>query len=189
LITHLDLVQTLIDALIDAVWLIDPQNQRLLAVNRASEELLGLERTALVGRPVIELVCTPEDLFFWEEVAAGGGHEPLSSETLLKRHDGSLVQVLRRVTRISIPDGPDVYLICLSDQTQRRAVEDELERLIAELRATLESSMDGILVTDLAGSIRSFNRRFAELWNLAPDLLTERTTPRSTPGAGRGARC
>lgn len=174
MITHLDLVQTLIDALIDAVWLIDPQNQRLLAVNRASEELLGLERTALVGRPVIELVCTPEDLFFWEEVAAGGGHEPLSSETLLKRHDGSLVQVLRRVTRISIPDGPDVYLICLSDQTQRRAVEDELERLIAELRATLESSMDGILVTDLAGSIRSFNRRFAELWNLPPDLLTER---------------
>ena len=45
---------------------------------------------------------------------------------------------------------------------------------MAELRATLESTADGILVTDLAGRIRAFNRRFAQIWGLPESLLTER---------------
>ncbi|HTD02828.1 putative bifunctional diguanylate cyclase/phosphodiesterase, partial [Undibacterium sp.] len=44
----------------------------------------------------------------------------------------------------------------------------------AELRATLESTADGILVTDLDGAIRSYNHLFAKLWGLPEDLLTQR---------------
>ena len=36
----------------------------------------------------------------------------------------------------------------------------------AELAATLESTADGLLVTDLSGRIRHCNRRFADLWAL-----------------------
>ncbi|MTW21465.1 sensor domain-containing protein [Allochromatium palmeri] len=170
--SDLDVAQALIDALIEAVWLVDAQDQRLLAVNRAAEELLGQERASLVGRPVSELACTPEDLFFWEDVAAGRV-DTLISETLLCRQDGTLVTVLRRVGWVSSLDG-GVYLACFSNQSERRTVENELEKLVAELRATLESSADGILVTDLDGAIRSFNQRFAELWSLPAALLTER---------------
>lgn len=173
LTTDLDLAQALIDELIEAVWLVDAGDQRLLAVNRAAEELLGQDRASLVGRPVSELACTPEDLFFWEDVAAGRG-DALLSETLLCRPDGTLVTVLRRVGRVSCPDGRCLYLACFSNQSERRAVENELEKLVAELRATLESSADGILVMDLDGAIRSFNQRFAELWSLPAALLTER---------------
>jgi len=63
------------------------------------------------------------------------------------------------------------WLVLLHDQTRRRRAEAERETLLAELRATLESTADGILVTDLAGRIRSFNRRFARLWGLPDDLL------------------
>jgi PAS domain-containing protein len=42
---------------------------------------------------------------------------------------------------------------------------------LAELRATLESTADGILVTDLAGRIRAFNRRFAQIWGIPETLL------------------
>ena len=171
--SDIDLAQALIDELIDAVWLVDGSDQRLLAVNRAAEELLGQGRASLVGRSMSELACTPEDLFFWEDVAAGRG-DTLLSETLLRRQDGTLVTVLRRVGRVSCPDGRCLYLACFSNQSERRAVESELEKLVAELRATLESSADGILVTDLDGAIRSFNQRFAELWRLPAALLTER---------------
>ena len=41
-------------------------------------------------------------------------------------------------------------------------------------QATLEATADGILVTDLAGHIRAFNRRFAQIWGLPESLLTER---------------
>src|SRR6185295_959344 len=48
------------------------------------------------------------------------------------------------------------------------------ETLVAELRATLESTADGILVADLAGRMRAFNQRFATLWGLPEDLLKEK---------------
>ncbi|MGE4052808.1 MAG: putative bifunctional diguanylate cyclase/phosphodiesterase, partial [Piscinibacter sp.] len=56
----------------------------------------------------------------------------------------------------------------------QQRTERELELAAAELSATLESTADGILVTDLAGRIRRCNRRFAELWALPDDLLLER---------------
>lgn len=60
--------------------------------------------------------------------------------------------------------GARYWLVLLHDQTRRRRAEAERETLLAELRATLESTADGILVVDLSGRVRSFNRRFAKLW-------------------------
>ncbi|MBK5966446.1 diguanylate cyclase [Thiocystis minor] len=165
--------QSLIEGLIEAVWLVDPFDLRIVAANGMAEELLGMTRANLVGRPVIELACTPEDVFFWEDVAAGKT-DCLLSETMLRRHDNTLVTVLRRVSRIQYPNGPSFYLVSISNQSERRAVESELEKLVAELRATLESTADGILVTDLDGAIRGFNQGFAEMWDLPEALLTER---------------
>jgi Signal transduction histidine kinase regulating citrate/malate metabolism len=41
----------------------------------------------------------------------------------------------------------------------------------AELAATFESIADGVLVIDLAGNIRNFNRRFSALWDLPEEML------------------
>ena len=71
-------------------------------------------------------------------------------------------------------DGHGVYLVVLHDCSAQQRSERELELAAAELAATLESTADGILVTDLAGRIRRCNRRFAELWGLPEDLLLER---------------
>ena len=51
---------------------------------------------------------------------------------------------------------------------------NELERSSSLLRATLESTADGILVVDLEGHIVLHNRRFAELWRLPDDILQAR---------------
>ena len=59
----------------------------------------------------------------------------------------------------------------VSDRSASKRAEDEREQLVAELQATLESTADGILVTDLAGRIRAFNRRFAQTWGMPEDLL------------------
>ncbi|MBV9891489.1 MAG: PAS domain-containing protein [Rhizobacter sp.] len=45
---------------------------------------------------------------------------------------------------------------------------------VAELAATLESTPDAVLVVDLAGRIRNFNRRFAALWELPEEMLVLR---------------
>ena len=46
----------------------------------------------------------------------------------------------------------------------------ELARSVAVLRATLEATTDGILVSDAAHPISTFNRRFAQMWRV-PDAI------------------
>lgn len=163
----------LIEGLLESVWLVNPVDLRILAVNQAACDLLGLQRQDIVGKPVIELTATPEDQFFWEDVAAGLT-ESIHSETLLRGADGVTVAVERRVSLVWPEADRSVYLVGLRDLRQQRSTEDELEKLVAELRATLESTADGILVTDLNGTIRNYNRHFAELWSVPEALLLHR---------------
>ena len=163
----------LIDGLLESVWLVDPVGLRILAVNQAACELIGLSREELVGKAVIELAATPEDQFFWEDVAAGQA-EGIHSETLLRGADGLPVAVDRRVTRVWPESDRPVYLVGIHDLRQQRRAENELEKLVAELRATLESTADAILVSDLSGDIRNYNRHFAALWQVPEHLLLNR---------------
>lgn len=165
--------QPLIEGMLEAVWIVDPIELRIVAVNRAAETLLGAEPGTFIGHPVIELSATPEDMFFWEDVAAGLSDQ-IFSETLLRRRDGTTVQVERRVSLIRAGQDASVYVVAARDQSAQRLVENELEKIVAELRATLESTADGILVSDLEGGIRGYNQRFAEMWSLPQELLTQR---------------
>lgn len=47
----------------------------------------------------------------------------------------------------------------------------ELEQSLSLLRATLESTADGILGVDLLGNILTYNQKFVEMWNIPPALL------------------
>ena len=64
-----------------------------------------------------------------------------------------------------------------ADEELVRAKED-LERKTAELatslamiRATLESTTDGILVTDGAGKVTGFNDRYVKMWGLPGGIM------------------
>ncbi|MDI6749771.1 MAG: EAL domain-containing protein [Rhodocyclaceae bacterium] len=165
--------QPLIEGMLEAVWIVDALELRVLAVNRAASEMLGIPAANLVGKPVVELAATPEDVYFWEDVAAGLTDQ-IHSETLVRRADGTTLPVERRVSRIVLSDAASIFLVGIRDQSEERRIEDELEKLVAELRATLESTADGILVTDPNGVIRGYNHRFAELWDLPQELTTQR---------------
>jgi len=163
----------LIEGLLESVWLVDPVHLRILDVNQAACELLGLSRTDMLGKPVVELTATPEDLFFWEDVAAGL-IDQIHSETLLRGADGVAVAVDRRVSRIWPQPNQTVYLVSIRDLRLQRRVEHELEQRLAELRATLESTADGILVLAPGGDIRHYNRQFAALWAVPEAMLLQR---------------
>ena len=54
--------------------------------------------------------------------------------------------------------------------TLRRRVEERTETI----RATLESTADGILVVNSAGKIVAYNQKFAEMWGIPKSVLTSR---------------
>ena len=166
----------LIEALIEAVWLVDPVSLRIVSVNQAAIDLVGLRREDLEGRIAIELTATPEDQYFWEDVAAGLSHA-IHSETLIRSSDGIAIPVDRKVSRIWLDGATPLFLVCLQDLRHQRRTELELEQRVAELRATLESTADGIMASDFDGRVRNYNRRFAELWDLPEELIVRRNDP------------
>jgi len=162
----------LIDALPQAVWLVEAASLRVLAANAAAAQLLGCDARQLVGNAALTLAATPEDLCFWEEASAGR-RERLVSDSFVRRFDGTAVPVTRSVEHVEIA-GCGVFVVSLQDRSAQMRAERELELAAVELAATLESTADGILVTDLAGRIRHCNRRFADLWGVPEDLLLKR---------------
>lgn len=173
---NLPVLRALVEGVLEAVWLVDALDLRIVAVNAAAEKLLGLPRDRLLGRSVIEMAATSQDLFFWEDVAAGRC-DSIHSETLVTRADGEVVQVDRRVSQLQVEGMPALLVVAMLDRSALHRVERELEVLLAELRATLESTADGILVLDMQGAIRGFNHRFAELWEIPEGLLVRRDDP------------
>jgi len=166
-------LQPMIEGMLEAIILVDPIQLRILTANRTAHQLLKVEPGSLVGKGIIEIVAAPEDLFFWEDVA-GGLSENIYSETLLQCSDKSIVQVERRVSLVKVGMDTSFYVVAIRDHSSQRKIENELEKLIAELRGTLESTADGILVTNLDGGIRSYNHLFSELWGLPDELMTQR---------------
>lgn len=160
-----------VDGLCDAAWLVDGSGYRLCAANAAAGRLIGLPAATLLGRHVLDLISTPEDQCYWREVDANGP-VGIDTQTRLRRMDGSTLPVARQVQPIRFGEAT-WYLVLLRDLSEQKRIEAELEERLAELSATLESTADGILVTDLAGHVRNFNQKFATLWDLPAELLAD----------------
>ena len=163
-----------LDGVLEAVWWVHPVSLRIVWVNQAATQLMGMSAAELVNTPVVDWMPTPEDLYFWEDVAAGLAFG-IHSDTLLRCADGSVIPVERKVGRV-VPAGADapLFLVGLRDLRPQRGAEEELESRLAEMRATLESTGDGILVTDASGAVRNYNRRFIELWEVPADVVDSR---------------
>ena len=58
-----------------------------------------------------------------------------------------------------------------ANSAQQGPAEQSLRLVIAQLTATLESTTDGILVTDLDKNVIHTNQRFKEMWNLSQEMI------------------
>jgi diguanylate cyclase (GGDEF)-like protein/PAS domain S-box-containing protein len=165
----------LIDGLPQPTWIVELASLVVVAVNRAALALLALPQPAVLGQRADLLLATPEDLAYWDEVRAGTAGR-LCSDTTMCTADGRTVFVERCIAPIAAAAGAAAShcVVSLIDRSSQQQAENEREERVAELQATLESTADGILVTDLAGRVRSFNRRFSQVWGLPDDLLERR---------------
>ncbi len=154
-------------ALGDAAWIVDAAHGHVLAANDEAEKLIG--KGELEGLDAADVIANLEDIAYWDGVRCGSVGV-LDSETLLHLPDGRACAVARRVAPLWLADGSALFLVQVRDRSREHRIEVERETALAELRATLEATADAILVTDLDGRIRAFNRRFAALWSL-PDAV------------------
>ena len=155
-------------ALGHAAWIVDAAHGHVLAANVEAEELL--ERKDLEGLDADDAIPALEDMAYWDGVRCGVVCV-LESDAELTLTGGRTCAVSRRIAPVWLADGTALFLVQVRDRSREHRVEVERETALAELRATLEATADAILVTDLTGRIRAFNRRFARMWALPDGVL------------------
>jgi two-component system, sensor histidine kinase and response regulator len=70
-------------------------------------------------------------------------------------------------------DEVQFFLVMIEDITSRVKASYELDNSVSLLKATLESTEDGLLVVDSSGKIVQYNKKFADLWKIPEEVLAE----------------
>ena len=149
----------------------------LESVSGAMTRLLGHDPELLEHRPLADIIAERDRSEFDAALAAARTGtvpgRPVAVRVGLLRHDGAAA-VPFELSIVNLLDDPIVEGLVISahDATAQVCAELELSEALSLLTATLDSTADGILVVDTAGKITSFNRRFAEIWQLPDDILT-----------------
>ncbi len=168
------MLRGLLDLSHDILIVVDPATLLLTEANATAASSLLYDREALLAMRITDLASSMQDIFFWDEVAAGqvSGMSALAGEW--RRKDGALLPIEMSI-RMLPAEGRTLALVVARDASAGKAVEDELAKMTSALRATLEATADGIMVTDLDGHIANINHRFARLWQIPQAVLDERS--------------
>jgi two-component system NtrC family sensor kinase len=150
--------------------LVDPATLRIVAANRAASQTLGYGETELLARAISDVESSLQDVFYWEEARNGQCQEIKAQDGLYLCADGSTLEV-RKSVRVVAAEGRPLLLIQARNMRDELKSEDELAHTLSQLRATLESTGNGILVLDWQGRIVNMSHLFSKLWMIPDSLL------------------
>lgn len=151
------------------------------SVNRYWCEEFGYTEESLLGADTRNLYESEEE---WQRVGAEiYGHlaerGQTSTRTRVRRSDGSLRDVILTAGLVHPGDADGGTVVIIHDITDLEGAEQALRFRNVVLSTQQETSMDGILIVDAQGSIVSSNRKFADMWRIAPSILESGTDSRA----------
>ncbi|HEX8986583.1 MAG TPA: ATP-binding protein [Rhodocyclaceae bacterium] len=150
--------------------LVEPESLRILAANRAAVRALGRSEAELLALSITDVESSLQSVFYWEDARQGRCQEIEAQEDVYLSADGTMLDV-RKSIRVVAHEGRPLLLIQGHDVRDQRKVEDDLAQTLSQLRATLESTGNGILVIDWQGHIANMNHLFSSLWGIPDELL------------------
>ena len=148
------------------------EDGRYVEVNDAVKEITGYEREELIGRTSKELgiFADYEKRSKLVKVAQEQGGFRDQEETLVKKN-GEHVSVLWSSATIEIM-GTVYFINSVADISERKRAEEERELAFSQFRATLEATVDGIIVVGLDSKTKVFSKRFKKIWHM-PDFVLD----------------
>jgi PAS domain S-box-containing protein len=145
-----------------------------ISVNQRYCEITGYRREEILQLK-LDALTHPDDIpasrEFLTRIRSGELPEYKIEERYIRK-DGAVIWVHLTVSIVRASTGDPLYLVAfIEDITQRREAQQQANRSLSLLRATLESTADGILVVDLAGKILSFNQKMSDMWGIPADVF------------------
>ncbi len=160
-------LQTILDSIVAGVLIIDSESHFILDVNGSAAKQIGLPKSEIIGKLCYEFICPAEcgkcpitDL----------GQTVDHSERILLKADGSSYPIIKSVTK-AIFQGRECLIESFVEITEQKKAEEDLRETISLLETTLESTADGILVTDRKGLVKNYNKRCIEVTGLPTEVL------------------
>jgi len=145
-----------------------------ISVNQRYCEITGYSRAEILKLKLEELTH-PDDVPASQEFIGRIRSGELPEYRMEKRYvrkNGEVIWVHLTVSIVRSVTGDPLYLVgFIDDITDRRNAQREASRSFSLLRATLESTADGILVVDLDGKILSFNQKMADMWDIPAEIF------------------
>ncbi len=166
------LAQNLLDACTTAILAVTPHDLRIVSANQASALLLGYTQQELIGRSILEIETGIQEHFFWDDVQKGGNAHISQLETDYRHAQGYFLSVCKSVRSTTWEDQA-LCVISFYDISQSKRLERESALTASLLFATLESTADGIVVTDLDGHIRHCNAAMMQIWQWSDTRQSE----------------
>jgi len=147
----------------------------ILYISPACRSLLGYDPREVIGRPARDFLLDEEAENIRTKVreAVKAKREGYSFQHRLARKGGGSIWMETMGRLIYSREGDPVESQCVSrDITYRKQTEEILHYQKALLEAQSEVSLDGKLVVSPEGALLYHNRRFCQIWGVAPDVLT-----------------
>ena len=165
-----DLARLMLDNSPEMLLLVDPVSLQIVMANAPVAQTLGYTPEQLQGLAITEIESDLQDVFYWEDVRSGRYLQVQHQEGQYRRLDGDLLTVSKSV-RVLEHGGASLLLVQAVQTQSVREVQDALAQTLSQLRATLESTGNGILVLDWHGNVNSMNRLFGKMWELPESVL------------------
>jgi diguanylate cyclase (GGDEF)-like protein/PAS domain S-box-containing protein len=154
-----------------AITMLVSSQGEIECTSAALTRMLGHDPEHVEYMPLTGIVCEDD----WSALSGAmerAAHEatvaqPVTVQVRLRRHEGTGT-VPFELSIVNLVDDPTVggYVITAHDIRARVAAEAELRSALSVLRATLDSTADGLIVVDGSGAISSINGRLADMWML-----------------------
>ena len=160
---------------LDSGILYEDESRCIIYANKAFCNLFGIPNPELITNSDCRMLSQQAKVSFVEPENFINRIEDLISRKEIVKNDEMLLVDGRTLERDYIPLFIDkVYrghIWQYRDISDRKLIELERIRNISLLKATIESTADGILVVDNSGKITDYNKRFMQMWNIPESVL------------------
>ena len=162
--------------LASAAYVTLSENGLILETNLTAATLLGVARGVLVKQTISRFILKEDqDIFYLQRKQLFETGEPQMCELRMVKHDGTVFWAHLEATAVQDADGNLVFRIVMSDNPERKRIEEALRESELTIRSMAEQLEDVLYATDDSGFITFVTPSALQMFGWKPEEMVGRS--------------